>query len=279
MRALTYIDGLWHEGNPSLMGPMTHAAWLSSIVFDGARAFEGCIPDLDKHCERVVQSARCLGLQPMLTAGEITELARDGVRQFPANAELYIRPMFFAEEGFIAPLPESTRFSLTVHEAPMPSARGFSACLSSFRCPAPDTAPTEAKASCLYPNTARALSEALGHGFDDAVMLDPAGNVAEFTTSNLFFAKDGQVHTPVPNRCFLPGVKRHRVIQLLRQSGTTVHERTITRSELLAADEIFSTGNFGKVLPLTRICKRDLQPGPVYRRTRSLYWDFAHQAD
>src|SRR5437660_1437330 len=120
-KALTYIDGIWHEGNPPLLGPMSHATWQSSIVFDGARAFEGVMPDLDKHCERVVQSARNLGLAPMLTAGEIEELGRDGVRQFARDAELYIRPMFFAEEGFIVPLPESTRFALAVYEAPLPS--------------------------------------------------------------------------------------------------------------------------------------------------------------
>src|SRR5476649_1705842 len=101
MKALTYIDGIWHEGNPPLLGAMSHATWLSSIVFDGARAFDGCTPDLDKHCQRVTRSARSLGLAPMLTCGEIEELARDGVRQFARGAELYIRPMFFAEEGFI----------------------------------------------------------------------------------------------------------------------------------------------------------------------------------
>ncbi len=140
MRALTYIDGIWHEGNPPLLGAMSHATWQSSIVFDGARAFEGVTPDLDKHCKRVVQSARNFGLAPMLTCGEIEELARDGVRQFPSDAELYIRPMFFAEEGFIVPLPESTRFALSVYEAPLPSAKGFSVCLSSFRRPAAGTA-------------------------------------------------------------------------------------------------------------------------------------------
>ena len=82
MRALTYIDGLWHEGNPPLMGPLTHASWLSSVVFDGARAFEGCIPDLDKHCERVVQSARCLGLERTSSAARA---AGSGTSSWPAS--------------------------------------------------------------------------------------------------------------------------------------------------------------------------------------------------
>src|SRR5258708_4928405 len=138
MKALTYIDGIWHEGNPPLLGAMSHATWQSSIVFEGAT------PDLDNHCKRVVRSARNLGLAPMLTCGEIEELARDGVRQFARGSELYIRPMFFAEEGFIVPLPESTRFALSVYEAPLPSAKGFSVCLSSFRRPAADQPPTNA---------------------------------------------------------------------------------------------------------------------------------------
>ncbi|MBV9522157.1 MAG: branched-chain amino acid aminotransferase [Alphaproteobacteria bacterium] len=276
MKALTYIDGIWHDGNPPILGPMTHAMWLSSIVFDGARAFEGVTPDLDKHCERAVQSAKHMGLAPMLTAGEIHELARDGVRQFPRGAELYIRPMFWAEEGFIAPLPESTRFALSVYESPMPSAKGFAACLSSFRRPAPDMAPTNAKASCLYPNSGRAISEALGKGFDNAVVLDPSGNVAEFATANLFIVKDGIAHTPAANGTFLAGITRSRVLHLLRKAGIGVHERTVSFGEVQNADEIFSVGNYGKVLPVTRLEKRDLQPGPIYTRARQMYWEYAH---
>src|SRR5688572_14459197 len=185
-RALTWIDGKWHEGNPKLIGPMTHAMWQASLVFDGARAFEGVAPDLDRHALRVVASAKSMGLEPMLTAGEIEELARDGLRRFPLEAELYIRPMFWAEDGFIVPLPDTTRFALSIYDAPMPKPVGFSVCLSSYRRPAPDQAPTDAKAACLYPNSARALAEALRRGFDNALVLDPSGKVAEFATSNIF---------------------------------------------------------------------------------------------
>jgi branched-chain amino acid aminotransferase len=275
-KALTYIDGVWCEGNPPLLGPLTHATWLSSIVFDGARAFEGVAPDLDKHCQRVVNSAKSLDLSPMLTAGEIEELCRDGIGQFPHGTDLYIRPFFFAEEGFITPLPETTRFALTLYEAPMPKPLGFSICLSSYRRPAPDQAPTDAKASCLYPNSARALREALGKGFDNAVVLDPAGNVAELTTSNLFVVKDGVAVTPAPNGTFLAGITRARVIQLLRHAGVEVQERTLRWEEVVNADEVFSAGNYGKVLPVNRVEKRDLQPGPVCHRAREMYWEFAH---
>ena len=274
--ALTYVEGAWLEGNPGLIGPMSHAMWLASLVFDGARAFEGVAPDLGLHCARSVRSALAMGLKPMVTAGEIEELCWDGIRRFPKETALYIRPMFWAEDGFVAPDPDSTRFALTIHEAPMPPAGGFTACLSTRRRPAPAMAPTEAKAACLYPNAGLALKEARERGFDNAVMLDPIGNVAEFATANLFIAKDGAAHTPVPNGTFLNGITRQRVIGLLRDAGVPVFERTLTVQDVMEADEVFSTGNYSKVVPVTRVEERDLQPGPVAQRARSLYWEFAH---
>ena len=276
MKALHYIDGTWHEGNPPIMGPMTHAAWMASVVFDGARAFEGVTPDLDQHCARLNESAPRMGLGTPLSAGEILEIAQDGVAKFPRDAELYIRPMYYAENGFVSPDPESTRFICTVYEAPLPAATGFSACLSSFRRPLHSMAPTDAKASCLYPNSARALKEAADKGFDNAVVLDGLGNVAELATANIWMAKDGAAHTPVINGTFLNGITRQRVARLLEDAGIKVHERVISYQELKDADEVFTTGNYGKVMPIIRLDERDLQPGPVYTKARELYWSYAH---
>jgi branched-chain amino acid aminotransferase len=275
-RALTHFRGQWHEGNPKIAGPLTHAFWMASVVFDGARAFEGVTPDLYLHCERLITSARAMELEPVLSAGEVMELTLDGVARFDEGASLYLRPMFYAEDGFVDAYPESTQFVLTIAEAPMPEPTGASACLSSRRRPTPECAITDAKASSLYPNNGLAIREAKARGFKNAIMLDLLGHVAEFATANLFIAKDGAVHTPAPNRTFLNGITRKRVIQLLRDDGVEVVERAITADEVLAADEVFSTGNYAKVLPFTRIEDRDLQPGPFYARARKLYWDFAH---
>ena len=277
-QAWTYFNGAWLEGNPRILGPLSHAMWLSSVVFDGARAFDGVTPDLDRHCQRVVDSAHVLGLAPQVTAGEIREIADAAVGRFPPDAALYIRPMFFAECGFVVPEPDSTQFAVTVYESAMPAATGATACLSGRRRPSPEMAPTYAKASCHYPQAALALREAADRGFANAVMCDPIGNVAEFATANLFIAKDGVAATPVANGTFLNGITRQRVIALLRQDGLTVEERAVTADEVLEADEVFSTGNYGKVNAYTRIEDRHLQPGPVYRRARELYWDFAHSA-
>jgi branched-chain amino acid aminotransferase len=278
-KTLTFFEDKWHEGNVPLMGPRTHAAWLCSIVFDGARAFEGVIPDLDLHCARVNDSAKKLYLKPVVSAEQWMKLAREGVAKFGNEVALYIRPMYWAEnEGpwVQAHDPESTKWCLSIYEAPMRPPKGFSVTLSPFRRPTLETMPVDAKAGCLYPNNARALFEAQSRGWDNAVVCDMIGNVAELATSNIFMAKNGVVYTPIPNGTFLAGITRFRVIQLLRDNGITVVEKTLTYQDFQTADEIFSTGNYSKVVPVTKIDDRPLSFGPIYTKARQLYWEYAH---
>lgn len=272
----TYANGAWHDGDKAVLAPRHQAFWLASTVFDGARYMSGHAPDLDKHAARVINSAYILGMAPTLSADEIIALAWEGIGKFDGETALYICPIFYAEEGAVVlPDPASTQFSMVVREAPIPPFDGFSGCLSSFRRPARDMAPTEAKASCLYPNVARSVGEAQKKGFDVGVVLDPSGNVAEFSYANLFMVKDGVVSTPVINGTFLNGITRQRVMQLLRDDGHTVIERSIDFNDVLEADELFATGNYAKVLPCTKIEDRTLQPGPVSTRARELYFEFA----
>ena len=262
-----------------IMGPRTHAAWLCSMVFDGARAFEDVTPDLDLHCARVNDSAAKLYLKPTVSTAEWISLAQEGIAKFEKGASLYIRPMYWAEkEGpwVQAHDPDSTCWCLTIYEAPMRQPRGFSITLSPFRRPTMETMPVDAKAGCLYPNNARSLFEAQARKFDNAVVCDMVGNVAELATSNIFMAKDDVVFTPVPNGTFLAGITRQRVIGLLRSAGVVVVEKTLTYPDFQSADEIFATGNYSKVVPVTRIDDRSLPFGPLYATARELYWQFAH---
>ena len=276
----TYFEEKWHEGNVPIMGPRTHAAWLCSVVFDGARAFEGVTPDLELHCARVNDSAKKLFLKPVVNVETWVKLAREGIAKFEKDASLYIRPMYWAEkEGpwVQAHVPESTRWCLSIYEAPMRKpTTGFSVTLSPYRRPTLESMPVDAKAGCLYPNNARTLFEAQARGFDNALVCDVLGNVAEFATSNVFMAKDGIVYTPIPNGTFLAGITRQRVIALLRGNGVTVIEKSLAYQDFQTADEIFSTGNYSKVVPVGRIDDRPLQPGPFYNKARTLYWAFAH---
>ena len=278
-KTVTYFESGWHEGNLPIMGVRTHAAWLCSVVFDGARAFEGVTPDLELHCARVNDSAEKLFLKPTVSVDEWVRLAKEGIGRFDKDAALYIRPMYWAERGgpwIQEPDPDSTKWCLSIFEAPMRKPTGFSITLSQFRRPTIESMPVNAKAGCLYPNNARAIFEARSRGFDNAVMCDLLGNVAELATSNIFMAKDGVVYTPAINGTFLAGITRQRVIGLLRQNGVTVTEKTLRYGDFQAADEIFSTGNYSKVVPVTRIDDRPLAMGSLYARARELYWAFAH---
>jgi branched-chain amino acid aminotransferase len=278
-RTWTYLDADWREGNPPILGPRSHALWLGSSVFDGARAFEGVMPDLDRHCARVNASARTLGLEPSVDVETMVGLTREGVKRFAPGVALYIRPMYWAEQGgymSVPPDPASTRFLLTIYETPMPPPSGVSITVSPFRRPSVECMPTDAKAGCLYPNNGRAITEARARGFDNALVRDMLGNVAETGTSNVFMVRDGVVFTPIPNGSFLNGITRQRVIALLRENGIEVRETVLSVADFLDADEIFSTGNYSKVTPVTRIEERALQPGPIHNKARKLYWDWAH---
>jgi branched-chain amino acid aminotransferase len=278
-RTWTYLEGDWREGNPPILGPRSHALWLGSSVFDGARAFEGVMPDLDRHCARVNASARTLGLEPSVDVETMVGLTQEGVKRFAPGMALYIRPMYWAEQGGYMSVPAdpaSTRFLLTIYETPMPPPSGFSITVSPFRRPSLECMPTDAKAGCLYPNNGRAITEARARGFDNALVRDMLGNVAETGTSNVFMVRDGVVFTPMPNGSFLNGITRQRVIALLRENGIEVREIVLSVADFLDADEIFSTGNYSKVTPVTRIEDRPLQPGPIHNKARKLYWDWAH---
>lgn len=276
----TWIDDRWHFGSPSLIGPSTHAFLFCSTVFDGARAFEGVVPDLDLHCKRLNESAEKFGLKPTMRSTEIFNLSIEGVLKFPENSELYIQPMYWAEEGkelWISPNPESTRFLLYIFKLPMIEPVGFSITKSRYIKPSLDSMPVDSKAGCLYPNNGRALREASALGFENCLMCDSDGNVAELASANIFLVKNGVVKTPLWNGTFLNGITRRRVISLLRKDGIEVCELALKYEDFLSADEIFSTGNASKVLPVTRIDDLEKRVGPVFERARQLYWSYAHE--
>ena len=145
-----------------------------------------------------------------------------------------------------------------------------------FRRPTLATNLTNAKAACLYPNNARMLREAHDKGFQNAIVCDALGNVAETATTNIFMARNGEVFTPIPNGTFLDGITRQRVIALLRAAGIAVHEIALTLDDFRAADEMFSTGNYSKVVPIVRFDDHEPGPGPIAAKARDLYFEWAY---
>lgn len=277
MASLVFVDGTWHEGNPPILGALDHAFWMASSVFDGARAFAGTVPDLERHCARLDRSARLMNMEPTLPPGEIADLCRAGVRRLGTDPALYIRPMYMPLTGFVIPDPASTKLVIALHPLAMPEPTPVAVTLSPYRRPSRDMAPTEAKAGCLYPNQQRALVDAKRRGFGNAISLDANGSVAELATANIWMVRDGVALTPVPNGVFLNGITRQRLIALLRADGIEVREETLSMADFMDADEVFSSGNYGKVLPIDRIDGQHYEVGPVYRRARALYMEFARE--
>ncbi len=278
----TWFEGKWHEGDVPIMRAADHGSWLGSTVFDGARHAHGLAPDLLAHCRRVNRSAEALGLTPTMPAEEMFELVWQGLRLYPEGTPLYIRPMYWGIDGgigAIAPAPETVGFALCLEEIPLaPETHSQTLCTTSFRRPVLADAVVNAKAGCLYPNNARMIREARARGFDNALVADALGNVAESATANVFIVKDGVVKTPIPNGTFLAGITRRRHIRLLRAAGYDVREAVLSFDDVRAADEVFLTGNMHKITPVTRFEDVAYPVGPVAGEARRLYWQWARQS-
>ena len=276
-RIRTYFEGRWHEGDVPVMKAADHGAWLGTTVFDGARFVDGMAPDLDRHLARVNRSAEALMIKPSMSTEQMMQITLEGLEGF-ADA-VYIRPMYWAinggASGVLAAYGE-TGFALCLEAIPMaPESATTTLTTTRFRRPTLDCAVTNAKAGCLYPNNARMLAEANAKGFQNALVCDSNGNVAETATANAFMVKDGEVFTPIANGTFLSGITRARHIDNLRADGVAVHETVLTLDDFRGADEVFLSGNMSKVTPVTAFDDVSYQVGPVTRRTRSLYWDWA----
>ncbi|MCY4301611.1 MAG: branched-chain amino acid aminotransferase [Aestuariivita sp.] len=275
----TYFDGRWHDEDVMIMRAADHGAWLGTTVFDGARYFEGLAPDLDLHCERLNHSASALMIKPTMSTQEIVNIAREGLELFPKNSAVYIRPMYWGIHGdatAVVPSSRETGFAICLEEFPMTSASATTTLTRTrFRRPVLEDAVVNAKSGCLYPNNARMITEARSKGFANALVADAMGNVAETATANIFMVRDGEVLTPIANGTFLAGITRARHISNLKQEGITVRETILTFEDFEQADEVFMSGNMTKVMPVTSFDDCQYQAGPMARRIREIYWDWA----
>jgi len=275
----TYFNGTWHDGDVPIMRAADHGAWLGSGVFDGARYFDGVAPDLRAHCERVNNSARALMVTPTVTTDDMVAIAWEGLKSFDWGTAVYIRPMYWGIDGditAIAPNEDTTGFALCLEEIPMAGADATHRLTRTrFRRPVLEDAVVNAKAGCLYPNNARMLVEARSKGFTNALVADAMGNVAETATANVFMVKDGEILTPIANGTFLAGITRSRHMTNLAADGTPVREAVLTFRDFEEADEVFLSGNMSKVTPVTEFDGINYQVGPVARRVREMYWDWA----
>jgi len=275
----TYFNGAWHDEDVAIMRAADHGSWVGTTVFDGARYFNGRSPDLEAHCARVNRSAEALMITPTMETADIVAAVQEGLQAYGPDEAVYIRPMYWALDGDVSgivPMENSTGFAICLEAVPMADQNASTTLgRTKFRRPVLEDNVVNAKAGCLYPNNARMLADVRRRGFGNALVADAMGNVAESATANVFMVKDGAVFTPIPNGTFLSGITRARHMDNMRKDGMEVHETVLGFADFEDADEVFLSGNMMKVTPVTAFEDTQYQVGPVTRRVREMYWDWA----
>lgn len=271
-----WFDGALVDWRDVKLHVLTHGLHYASCVFEGERVYNGRVFKLREHSERLLNSAKLLGFNipyslEQLEAATLETVAAQGYE----NA--YVRPVAWRGSEMMGVSAQQSKIhvAIAVWEWPSyfsPEARlkGIKLKWAPWKRPSPECAPVQSKAAGLYMICTLSKHEAEAEGYDDALMLDWRGQIAETTGANVFLVIDGALHTPTPD-CFLDGITRRSVMGLARQRGYDIIERVIMPDDLKQADEIFVTGTAAEVTPVGQIADMSFTVGPV---TKALMEDF-----
>jgi branched-chain amino acid aminotransferase len=279
---LIWFDGKmvpWREANVHVL---THALHYASSVFEGQRAYSGEIFRLTDHSKRLKKSGELLGFDIPWSVEEIDQACRD-VLAASGMDDCYMRPLAWRGSEQMGVSAQKSKIHLAIAAWPWGAyfgeeaiMKGLRLDISPWRRPAPYTAPVESKASGLYMICTLARHQAQAAGFDDALMFDWRGQVAEGTGANAFFVKDGKLFTPTPD-CFLNGITRQTVIELAQKRGIEVVERAIWPEELEGFEQFFLTGSAAEVTPVASAGPWSFEVGEMTRQLRKDYLDLANR--
>jgi branched-chain amino acid aminotransferase len=264
---------IWYNGefvdwDDATLHVLTHGLHYASAVFEGERAYGGKIFKLEEHTDRLFHSAEVLGFEipyskDVINRACIEELDRQGL----SNG--YVRPVAWRGSEMMGVSAQHNRINVAIAAWEWPSyfdpaekLKGIRLDIAEWKRPDPATAPCKAKAAGLYMICTLSKHRAESRGYADAMMLDWRGRVAEATGANLFFTRDGVIHTPDPD-CFLDGITRRTAISLARKRGLEVVERAIMPDELTDFEECFLTGTAAEVTPVSEIGPYRFKPGEI----------------
>jgi branched-chain amino acid aminotransferase len=280
-------DGwIWFDGElvpwrDARVHVLTHALHYASSVFEGQRAYNGEIFKLTEHSERLRKSSRLLGFDLPWSVEEINAACKEVLK---ANdfTDAYMRPVAWRGAESMGVAPGNTKPHLAIaawewgkYYESRASEDGIRLDIAPWRRPAPYTAPTEAKAAGLYMICTLSKQHAESRGFDDALMFDWRGRVAETTGANVFFVSAGELHTPTPD-CFLDGITRRTIIDLAERRGIAVSERAIWPEELESFEQMFLTGTAVEVTPVRSAGPWNFEVGDLTRQLAKDYDDLVH---
>jgi branched-chain amino acid aminotransferase len=263
-----WMDGEFVQWRDAKVHVLTHALHYASAVFEGERMYEGEIFKLTEHSERLVNSAKILDFEIPFSVAEIDQACKDTCAK-NGLTEAYLRPIAWRGSEQMSVSAPLSKIHLAIAAWTWPSyfdpetkRRGIRMTRARYRRPDPATAPTASKAAGLYMICTVSKHIADAAGFQDALMFDYRGYVAEATGANIFFVKDGVIHTPIAD-CFLDGITRRSLIALARSKGFEVVERHIKEEELSTFSECFLTGSAAEVTPVGEIDEHKFQPGNI----------------
>lgn len=281
-------DGwLWYDGKlvpwrDAKTHVLTHGLHYASSVFEGERLYSGRIYKLKEHTARLFESARILGMDIPFTEDEISDACMD-VARAQGIEEGYVRPVAFRGSEVMAVAAQGTKTHIAIAVWQWPSyfdpalkKKGIRMTIADWRRPAPDTAPTKAKAAGLYMIATLSKHAAEDQGYTDALMFDYRGRVAEATGANIFFVRDGKLHTPIPD-CFLDGITRRSIMALARARQIPVVERHIEADELGSFSECFLTGTAAEVTPVGEIAEHCYVPAQITETLMNDYHEDVHR--
>ena len=263
-----WLDGQLVPWRDAKLHVLTHALHYASAVFEGERAYSGQIFKSKEHSERLKDSARVLDFEIPYSVAEI-DAAKALTLAKNNFADAYVRPIAWRGSEMMGVSAQMNKIHLAIAVWDWPSyfdpeqrSKGIRLDIAEFRRPDPRTAPARAKAAGLYMICTISKHRAERRGYADAMMLDWEGRVAECTGANIFFIKDGVIHTPIAD-CFLDGITRQTVILLARKRGLQVVERRIAPEELESFSECFITGTAAEVTPVGEIAQHKFTPGAI----------------
>jgi branched-chain amino acid aminotransferase len=275
---LIWLDGKLIPFRDAKLHVLTHGLHYASAVFEGERAYGGEVFHLTEHSQRLVDSAKLMDFTIPYSVEEIDRATRETVA---ANKmpDCYVRPIAWRGSETMGVSAQQNKIHLAIavwewpsYFSPEAKMKGLRLQISDWRRPAPNTAPTKAKAAGLYMICTLSKHKAEREGYQDALMLDWRGQVAEATGANIFFSKDGKLHTPTPD-CFLDGITRRTVIAMAKARGIEVIERAIMPEELTGFEECFLTGTAAEVTPVSEIGPYRFTPGRICQQQLA---DFDH---
>ncbi|MFF8602371.1 branched-chain amino acid aminotransferase [Streptomyces sp. NPDC015232] len=279
-----WLDGVFVPWREARLHVLSHGLHYGGAVFEGVRVYGGRPFKSREHAERLRASARELNYAIPYAVAELDAVTREVVAR-AGIADGYVRPVAWrgAEQISVSGTGNRVHVAVAAWEWPHVFAdgaqrHGIRLRTSRWRRPSPDTAPVRAKAASLYAIGTLARDEAEAAGFDDALLLDHRGRLAEATGANLFLVIDGELHTPVPES-FLDGITRRTVIALAAELGLTVRVRDIDPAELTLADEVFLTGTAYEVQPVRAVDARSFAVGKTTLRLAEAYGELVRRAE